>query len=297
MDDGGTGEDMKTETLAIVRQMQDNEATDQAIYAALAKQTKSPGNRKILEKIASDEAGHCAIWERYTGVKAQVNRFKVRLFVLLGKIFGLVFVINLLESGEEDATETYGKLADELPEARGIMEDESRHEAQLAAMIHEESLSYISSMVLGLNDALVELTGALAGFTLALNDNRLVGMAGFITGVAATLSMAASEYLSKKADTNEQHPLKAAVYTGIAYLVTVALLLLPYGLLSSPLIALFFCLVIAGLIILGFTYFVSVVRRTPFLPGFLEMIGISFGVAAISFFIGWAARAWFNIEM
>ena len=288
---------MKAETMAIVRQMQDNEATDHAIYTALAKLTRSAENRRILEKIASDEAVHRAVWERYTGIQAQVNRFRVRLFVLLGRLFGLVFVINLLESGEEDAAATYSRLAGDLPEARGILEDENRHEAQLAAMIHEESLSYISSMVLGLNDALVELTGALAGFTLALNDNRVVGMAGFITGVAATLSMAASEYLSKKADPHEAHPLKAAVYTGIAYLITVALLLLPYLLLESPLIALFCCLVIAGLIIFGFTYFVSVVRKTSFLRGFLEMIGISFSVAAISFFIGWAARVWFDIEM
>lgn len=288
---------MKAETLAIVQQMQNNEATDHAIYTALAKQTKSPENRKVLEKIASDEAVHASIWGRYTGSEARVNLFRVRLFVLLGKIFGLVFVINLLESGEGDASAAYTRLSGELPEARSILEDENRHEAQLAAMIHEESLSYISSMVLGLNDALVELTGALAGFTLALNDNRVVGMAGFITGVAATLSMAASEYLSKKADPSEEHPLKAAVYTGIAYMITVALLLLPYMLLSSPLVALFFCLVIAGLIILGFTYFVSVVRKTSFLHGFLEMIGISFSVAAISFLIGWAARAWFNIEM
>ena len=288
---------MKAETLAIVQQMQNNEATDHAIYTALAKQTKSPENRKVLEKIASDEAVHASIWGRYTGSEARVNRFRVRLFVLLGKIFGLVFVINLLESGEGDASAAYTRLSGELPEARSILEDENRHEAQLAAMIHEESLSYISSMVLGLNDALVELTGALAGFTLALNDNRVVGMAGFITGVAATLSMAASEYLSKKADPSEEHPLKAAVYTGIAYMITVALLLLPYMLLSSPLVALFFCLVIAGLIILGFTYFVSVVRKTSFLHGFREMIGISFSVAAISFLIGWAARAWFNIEM
>lgn len=288
---------MKAESLALVRQMQDNEATDHAVYAALAKLTKSPGNRRILERIARDEASHCAIWGRYTGLEARVNLLKVRLFVLLGRIFGLVFVINLLESGEEDSAAVYTRLAGELPEARGIMEDETRHEEQLAAMIHEESLSYISSMVLGLNDALVELTGALAGFTLALNDNRVVGMAGFITGVAATLSMAASEYLSKKADPGENHPFKAAVYTGIAYMITVFFLLLPYLLLSHPLAALFFCLVIAGLIILGFTYFVSVVRKTSFIRGFLEMVGISFGVAAISFLIGWAARVWFNIEM
>lgn len=288
---------MKEETLAIVRRMQDNEATDQRVYAALAKQASLQKHREILEKMSHDEGLHCAVWGRYTGIEAKADMFRVWLFVVLGKIFGLVFVINLMEGGEDDSAENYRKLMEELPEARSIMEDETRHEAQLAAMIHEEKLSYISSMVLGLNDALVELTGALAGFTLALNDNRMVGMAGFITGVAATLSMAASEYLSKKADTSEKHPLKAAVYTGVAYMITVAFLLLPYIVFESPLVALGFCLFDAALIILGFTYFVSVVRKESFVRGFTEMITISFSVAGISFLIGWAARSWLNIDM
>lgn len=164
-------------------------------------------------------------------------------------------------------------------------------------MLKEEKLSYISSMVLGLNDALVELTGALAGFTLALNDNTMIGLAGFITGVAATLSMAASEYLAKKADATEKHPLKAATYTGMAYLVTVALLLAPYGVTSRPLLALSLCLVNATLIIIVFTFFVSVVRKQSFWKGFREMILISFSVALVSFLIGWAARAWIGLDL
>ena len=155
----------------------------------------------------------------------------------------------------------------------------------------------MGSMVLGLNDALVELTGALAGFTLALGSNATVGLAGFITGVAATLSMAASEYLSKKSDPHENHPIKAAVYTGIAYLITVTLLLLPYVLTSSPYLALGICLFTAACIIFVFTFFVSVVRREAFRPQFLEMLCISFGVAAVSFLIGWAARTWLGIDM
>lgn len=288
---------MKAETMTIVRRMQNNEATDQQIYTALAQLTASGNNRQVLERIARDEAGHCAVWQRYTQKEARVNRFRVRFYTLLGRIFGLVFVINLLESGEDDAVENYRALGRELPEALSIMEDETRHEAQLVELIKEEKLNYISSMVLGLNDALVELTGALAGFTLALNDNRMVSMAGFITGVAATLSMAASEYLAKKADTTEKHPLKAAVYTGVAYMVTVAFLLFPYVVLADPLPALAVCLGNAALIILGFTYFVSVVRKTSFLRGFTEMITISFSVAGISFLIGWGARMFFGIEM
>lgn len=288
---------MREEVLAIARRMQDNEATDQRVYVTLAKQASLQENNEILEKMSHDEGLHCAVRDRYTGVEAKADVFRVWLFMVLRRIFGLVFMINLMEGGEDGFAENYRKLMEELPEARSIMEDEIHHEAQLAATIHEEKPSYISSMVPGLSDALVELTGALAGFTLALNDNRMVGMAGFITGVTATLSMAASEYLSKRADTSEKHPLKAAVYTGVAHMITVAFPLLPYIVLESPLVVLEFCLLDTALITLGFTYFVSVMRKEPFVRGFTKMITISFNVAGISFLIGWAARSWLNIDM
>ncbi len=288
---------MDAAALSLLRRLHHAEATDELIYRALARCTRSEKNRRVLERMAADEARHCAAWGAYLDEEARASKFKVFWYVLLGRIFGLVFVVNLLETGEHDAAEVYRVLGRDIPMAREMMEDEIRHEDSLISLLHEEKLSYISSMVLGLNDALVELTGALAGFTLALNDNTMIGMAGFITGVAATLSMAASEYLARKADPGEEHPLKAASYTGMAYLVTVALLLTPYALCSDPLKALAFCLINATLVIVGFTYFVSVVRRSSFWKGFREMMAISFSVALISFLIGWAARAWLNLDV
>ena len=287
---------MRESTLRLLEEMQVNEKTDSEIYTGLARRVGGE-NGEVLRRMAADEARHCEVWGRYTGKKAEAKRVKVFLYRLMGWIFGLTFVINLLESGENGAGNRYAALVEDVPEAKGIMEEEEIHERRLADMVDEERLKYIGSMVLGLNDALVELTGALAGFTLALGSNATVGLAGFITGVSATLSMAASEYLSKKAEPGEKHPLKAAVYTGIAYMITVALLLLPYGVFTSPYLALAFCLFNAACIICLFTFFVSVVRREPFRPQFTEMLTISFGVAAISFFIGWAAKTWMGIEM
>ena len=100
---------MREETLAIVRRMQDNEATDQRVYAALAKQASLQKNSEILEKMSHDEGLHCAVWGRYTGIEAKADMFRVWLFVVLGKIFGLVFVINLMEGGEDDSAENYRK--------------------------------------------------------------------------------------------------------------------------------------------------------------------------------------------
>lgn len=275
--------------------MQRNEATDRAVYARLAART--PGeNGRVLARIAAEEEKHAHIWSRYTGQTVKPGRLKVWFFLLLGSLFGLTFVINLLEGAEERTQHVYEELKGQIPEAHWIQEQEAEHEERLAAMIDEERLRYIGSMVLGLNDALVELTGVLAGFTLALGDTRTVGLAGLITGIAATLSMAASEYLSNKAEGGENHPLKASVYTGIAYLITVAVLILPYFVVHNSLTALFFCLVGAATVIFVFTFFVSVVRKEPFRPAFLGMITISFGVALISFLIGWAAKRWLGVE-
>ena len=152
-------------------------------------------------------------------------------------------------------------------------------------------LCYISSVVLGFNDALVEFTGALAGFTLALNEPRLVALTGGITGIAAALSMAASEYLATKSEKGrEKHPLRAAVCTGVTYLVTVAILILPYLLFSSALAALGVMLLAALTVIALFNYYYAVVRCESFRRRFFEMALLSFGIAGISFLIGYILK-------
>ena len=282
--------------MAIIRRMQKNEATEHIIYGDLAKRVKGR-NGEILARIAAEEGIHAGIWAKYTGESPKPGTLKILYYRTLAIVFGITFVINMMESGEEGAQDTYSSIAEEVPEALAMYKSEQEHEAALIELIDEERLRYISSMVLGLNDALVELTGALAGFTFALGNTTTIAMAGFITGSAATVSMAASEYLSKKNDPSEEHPVKAAVYTGIAYMIVVTMLLIPYCCFANPLTSLFFCLFNAGLVILVFTFYVSVVRKEPFKPAFLEMIGISFGVAALSFCIGWGARTLLGIEM
>ena len=80
----------------------------------------------------------------------------------------------------------------------------------MQARLAYEPYRYTGSIVLGLNDALVELTGALAGLTLALQDTKLIALTGSITGIAAALSMGASEYLSTKSEDVDRSPVKAS---------------------------------------------------------------------------------------
>jgi VIT1/CCC1 family predicted Fe2+/Mn2+ transporter len=120
-----------------------------------------------------------------------------------------------------------------IDQVTAITKEENEHENALLGMLDEERLRYIGSVVLGLNDALVELTGALAGLTLALQNTRLIALTGSITGIAGALSIAASEYLSTKTEAATQQPLKAAFYTGITYVMTVVLLIVPYLVLNN----------------------------------------------------------------
>ena len=276
---------------------QGNEITEHHIYLRLADREKDPKNAEVLRHIARDERRHYDFFRRHTGADVVPNWTQVRWYVFLAAAFGLTFSIKLMERGEERAQVSYDRIAEALPEDRGVADDEEAHEAQLIGMIDEERLRYVGSVVLGLNDALVELTGALAGFTLALANVRLIGMAGLITGIAASLSMAASEYLSTKSEQSEQDPTKAAVYTGIAYVFTVLFLIFPYFVLGSYLAALAWTLLNAILVIVVFTYYVSVAQDVPFRRRFTEMAGISLGVAALSFFIGFLVREFLGIEV
>jgi VIT1/CCC1 family predicted Fe2+/Mn2+ transporter len=193
-----------------------------------------------------------------------------------------------MEKGEGRAGDAYRLFSKDLPELIKLAEDEDAHESALLTLLDDERLTYMGAIVLGLNDALVELTGALAGFTFALNGSRLIAMTGLITGLAAAMSMAASAFLSARADgdTNDRHPGKTACYTGIAYVCTVVVLILPYLLLSNVKVALAIMLASALGIIALFNFYLSVAKDAPFRKSFLLMAGISTFVAAVSFGIG-----------
>ncbi len=274
-----------------------NEITEYHIYAKLSALTKDAHNASVLKNISGDELRHYGEWKKITGVEVRPDRMKYFFYVIVSTIFGVTFGIKLMEGGEGGAQTAYGKITTQIPEAEAILKDEQKHEKSLIAMIDEEKLKYVGSMVLGLNDALVELTGTLAGLTFALQNTRIVGMAGLITGIAAALSMAASEYLSKKSDAGEKDPVKASFYTGMVYIFAVVLLVLPYFIFHSFIFALLATLIVVVVLIYVFTFYISVVKEISFKERFLEMLFVSFGVAFLSFIIGLLVRQFLGISM
>lgn len=281
----------------IIETYQRIEITEHNIYRRLAGSIKDLENSRILDQIAEDELRHYDDWKKYSQRDIKPNMWQVWKYYLISRIFGFTFGIKLMERGEEKAQENYARLKGKIPDIDKWIHDEEVHEQKILAMLDEERLRYAGSVVLGLNDALVELTGALAGLTLALQNVKLIALSGLITGIAASLSMAASEYLSTRSEETQKQPVRAAIYTGIAYVVTVMLLVLPYLIIHNFIIDLVIALTVAVLIIAGFNYYISVAKDEPFRPRFLEMAGLSLGVALFSFIIGYFIRQWLGVDI
>lgn len=283
----------------VLRAQLRNELTESIVYAELARRQPAGHNREVLERIANDERNHAKMLSELLGNEAAAaDRLKAARAVLTARVFGLTFGLKLMEKGEGRAADAYRTFADDLPELAAIAHDEDAHEAALLDLLDDERLNYMGAIVLGLNDALVELTGALAGYTFALRGSRLIAMTGLITGLAAAMSMAASAFLSTRADgdATHRHPGKTACYTGIAYVCTVAALILPYLVVPNVKVALGLMLATAIGIIALFNFYLSVAKDAPFRRSFLEMAGLSTLVAAISFGIGFVLNHTFGVD-
>jgi len=277
---------------------QQNEFTESVIYANIAKMVKDEKNRSVLERCSAEEKKHGQIWASITGAKVGTRKLHIFWFTLLARIFGYTFTLKLMEGGEHNASPAYEKISGEVPEAKAIAQDETKHEAALLDMLDEERLQYVGSMVLGLSDALVELTGTLAGLTFALPSLRYVALSGLITGIAAALSMTSSAYLSEKADGNP-HALKSCLYTGGVYFITVIFLVLPYLLLPehATLAAVAILAAIVIVFIAAFMFYVSVAKGENFWKKFGEMAIISISVAVLSFALGKLVNFWLGINV
>jgi VIT1/CCC1 family predicted Fe2+/Mn2+ transporter len=276
---------------------QRSEITEFHIYSKLAQALADQRNASLLRRVAEDELRHYQFLRELTGQEVLPERVKVLVYTLLARAFGLTFALRLMERGEGQAAAAYSALARTVPGVSALAQEEDAHEDELLGLIDEEVLHYMGSVVLGLNDAIVELTGTLAGLSLALQETRLIATAGLITGVAASLSMAASEYLSTKSEADGRAPLRASLYTGVAYVVAVSILIAPFLLLPQYQVALPVSLLGAISLIGGFTFYVSVARELSFAKHFREMVLISMGVAALTFVFGFLVRTLLGLEI
>lgn len=285
-----------------------DEAFDLALYRALAARADDGDARALLEELAREEQAHLEFWCRLAGVapaSVRPARAKLRLVLAAAKLLGPSFTVRFAERREEETIARYEALlaSGALPEPqaaelRRILDSEREHERGLERRLPDERVRYLGAAVLGLNDALVELTGALTGLVSSISDAKLIGFTAFVVGFAASLSMAASNFLSEgMSDDPGLRPGKAAAYTGVAYILVVVALVAPFFLLAQRVVALAVSWAVAVIVILGFAYYSSVLQDVSFRRRASQMLALGLGVAVLSFAIGRLLSTWVGVQV
>ncbi|MDZ4284982.1 MAG: VIT1/CCC1 transporter family protein [Patescibacteria group bacterium] len=269
---------------------------DYVIYTALARRERNPEFRRILELLIGQEYTDYEFWKQFATQKEfRVRRLDVVFYLLLRRLFGLTFTAKFLEGRERLMIERYERYIAGVKEAalrvrlEAVLAHEREHERYFINQVREGKVEFMSSIVLGLNDGLIELTGALTGFSFALGTTRLVAAAGLITGVAASLSMAASAFLQAEFEAGKR-PQSAALYTGVSYLAVVGILVAPFFFFGSVFSALALMLTSAVAIIAAVSFYTAVIFGRSFARQLGTMLFFSLGVAAVAFSIGFLFR-------
>lgn len=274
-----------------------NQYRDYVIYAVLSERESNPEFKRILEELIGHEMEDYRFWRDLSPRKEFRVGAPIRIaYRLIRRVLGLTFTARLLERREKEMIRQYRELLDRVSDGRiragiaKILEHENLHESRLIGQVREQKIQYLSSIVLGLNDGLIELTGALVGFSFAFRRTAVVALAGAIAGIAATLSMSASAYMQARHEAGKE-PLRAAAYTGAAYLAVVALLVLPFASIGSlyPAVGAMGAIVLA--IIGGASFYSAVILEQRFSSQLAQMILFTVGVAAVAFVLGQLLRS------
>jgi len=202
----GAGEDPLTLAQAFYR----DETNDQLTYLTLARGARNPAIRETLERIAAMEAGHARFWAHVIEMRGgrvpqpRVRRLRLVWLRLLQRLFSPVILVSLLELGEAGAQQAYFRLwregrlePEERQRLRAIIEDELEHELTFRREAEKLGLANVRDFILGMNDGLVEILGAVTGLSAAYAGNpRVVAVSGLVVGVAGALSMGIGAFVS-----------------------------------------------------------------------------------------------------
>lgn len=275
------------------REFCNDEFRDYMVYLALVRIEKDSNRKEILKKIASQEYEHYLFWKKLSGeCIVKISRIYIITVLLIRVIFGLTFTVKILEGHESRTIREYRSISEKLNDEdkknlEKLIRDEEEHEKYFINQIDEKILKYTGFIVLGLADAIIEITGVHAGFLGATSSTLVAGVAGLVVGFAAAISMSVASYLQAKTQTTmKSSPIFSALVTGIAYIGSVAALATPYFLLRSILHAFITSVMIAVTLTFVFTFYTSVVNEKRFSREFLESIFLILGTSLATYFFG-----------
>ncbi len=279
-----------------------DEYTDCTVYQALSNHEKNQQFKDALKTLAETERAHYEFWKTYApGVNVNVNRVRVGFVLLLRYILGLTFTMKFLERHEDDIIRRYKQVADQIPandrpNFDSMVKDEQEHENYLMGGIQEGRVKYMSFIVLGLADAVVEVAGIHAGSLGIYNRTELAGLAGVIAGMAASIAMATAAYAQAKQGFAGSAQ-KSAVYTGVSYMITATFLATPYFLTQYSYIALSSSLIVGMVLVAMITYYDTVISSRIFTRQFGEIAAIILGASAALYVVGVVIRGLLGISV
>src|SRR5437016_4146497 len=261
----------------------------------LSRHEKNQSFKKALQDLARGEQSHYEFWNAYTpATPVKMNRVKVYFTLLLRVTLGLTFTMKFLERHEDALHERYRQMVKSIPPAdkarfEAMMEEEEHQESYLMGEIHEGRVKYMSFIVLGLADAVVEISGIHAGSLGIYNRTELAGIAGVVAGMAASIAMASAAYAQAKQGF-EGSAKWSAIYTGVSYMLTAVLLALPYFLTRVMVVALGTSLIIGGILVAMMTYYDTVISNREFKRQFGEIAGLILAASLSLYIIGYVIR-------
>lgn len=292
----------KRSLLQVAYENAKDELTDYVTYTKLSESEKKKNIsfKRVLERSADKEYEHYTFWSAYNSRKPSVSNLRIRLTKLLRRVLGITFTVRYLERNELRSVRKYREITNLLPPAdkkavEQIIAEEERHQREFNRHF-KRRINYISFIVLGLADALVEIAGINAGALGIYNSTEVAGLAGIVAGAAASIAMTSAAYAQAKTGFKGSAAV-SATYTGISYFVAAVLLATPYFLTKTMLTALIVSLIV-GVVLIGIiSFFGSIISGTVFRKDFAEVTGIMFGAAGALYLLGLTLRYFTGILM
>ncbi len=282
-----------SELSRVARLRMSHEFTDSTLYERLsATVDASSPFAAILKTLSATEHKHFEFWRRYVpGEAPKLDRFKVFWVLFLRRVLGLTFASRYLDRHEASVVKEYQAVAGLIPEADRaafdeMVSDEREHENEFARKVESTAVRYISFVVLGLADALVEISGIHAGSLGIYRETEIAGLAGIVAGAAASMAMASAAYAQAKQGFSGSAKL-SAIYTGVSYFISAVLLATPYFLTKSMVYALTSSLSVAVIMLALTTYYSTVIGNKPFMREFVEILAILLGATLALYVFGY----------
>lgn len=202
---------------ADVREIRHNyldERSSRWMYLSLADADRVPERAKILRELAAYEERHAGLW---AGLLTKLGRevppegrlLNHRILVGMARMVGVGLVLPIVHREEVDGIENYRDQARRWTDPaaqevfRALLPDEVAHEIETSKAARDagtKGSSSLRSLLLGSIDGFASTVALTAGVAGATGNDQAVWIAGSAAVVAGALSMAASEYVSVKAE-------------------------------------------------------------------------------------------------